>query len=154
MPATVIDMGATRAQAGPPARRIGHRLLGVATLMSLLHHVDHIARGNHSGWPVTDQVTPFSYSLAVYPLIAIGLWLERSGRARAPFWTLLSGAGVTFLVWVHVGPAAVEPPAHIIYEYDAAWVGVAAFGGLLALIAALTAHCVHHARIWRRTARR
>lgn len=47
-----------------------------ATVLSLGHHLDHVVRGNHTGRPLTDQVTPFTYSLGVYPLILLGLCLS------------------------------------------------------------------------------
>jgi hypothetical protein len=43
--------------------------------LGVLHHIDHIVRGNHVGWPLIAEVTPFTYSLAVYPLGFIGLYL-------------------------------------------------------------------------------
>ena len=52
-------------------------LLGVATGLGLLHHVDHVLRVDHSGWPFLAEVTPFTYSLAVYPLLLVA-FLARS----------------------------------------------------------------------------
>lgn len=49
------------------------------TVLGLLHHADHVLRVNHSGWPFLAEVNPFTYSLAVYPLIAI-LLLARGWR--------------------------------------------------------------------------
>ncbi len=39
-------------------------------VLGILHHIDHILRHDHSGWPFTNEITPFTYSLVVYPLIA------------------------------------------------------------------------------------
>jgi hypothetical protein len=50
----------------------GRSLIYLATVLSLGHHLDHVLRGNHSGWPLSGDVTPFTYSLAVYPLILLG----------------------------------------------------------------------------------
>ena len=48
----------------------------------MLHHVDHVLRVDHSGWPFRSEVTPFTYSLLVYGLIA-GVFLARgSPRLR------------------------------------------------------------------------
>jgi len=44
----------------------------VSTLLGVAHHVDHGIRGNHVGWPITPEVNAFTYSLAVYPLVALG----------------------------------------------------------------------------------
>jgi hypothetical protein len=39
--------------------------------LSLLHHIDHILRIDHSGWPLLPRVSPFTYSLLVYPVFLI-----------------------------------------------------------------------------------
>ncbi|HEX2742046.1 MAG TPA: hypothetical protein VHM69_16515, partial [Rubrobacter sp.] len=36
-----------------------------ATIFSVLHHTDHVIRGNHSGWPFQAEVTPFTFSLLI-----------------------------------------------------------------------------------------
>jgi predicted anti-sigma-YlaC factor YlaD len=61
------------------------------TFFGLLHHADHVLRVNHSGWPFLAEVTPFTYSLAVYPLIAVLLWARGWPRFRAGL------AGLLFL---------------------------------------------------------
>src|SRR5215207_6039584 len=76
--------------------RTNRRLYGLiflAMLMSLGHHIDHVIRGNHVGWPITEHVTPFTYSLGVYPLIFLGLYLYASGRVGPGFWAIVSGSG-------------------------------------------------------------
>jgi len=60
--------------------KILYGLIFLATFMSLGHHIDHVIRGNHVGWPLTAEVTPFTYSLVVYPLILLGLYLYASNR--------------------------------------------------------------------------
>jgi hypothetical protein len=50
--------------------------------LGVLHHIDHILRFDHSGWPFRDVVTPFSYSLLVYPLLGVAFWCRRSGWSR------------------------------------------------------------------------
>jgi hypothetical protein len=61
------------------------------TALGVLHHADHVLRVNHSGWPFLGEVTPFTYSLAVYPLIALLLWARGWRRFRAGL------AGLLFL---------------------------------------------------------
>lgn len=134
--------------------RGAHFLIHLATALSLGHHVDHVIRGNHTGWPLTEQVTPFTYSLAVYPLILLGLHLSRSDKVGTGYWLLLSGPGTAFLIAVHLGPSAIEPPGDIIGEYPTPLLGWAAFGWLLTLIAVLAATFVHEARQWRREQQR
>jgi hypothetical protein len=119
-----------------------------ATVLSLGHHGDHIARGDHTGWPLTEEVTAFTYSLGVYPIILVGLLLSRRGRAGARFWTVFFGAGVAFLAAVHLGPAALEPRGDIVGGYPSAVLGSVAFAWLLMLIAVLTASLLYHAGRW------
>jgi hypothetical protein len=88
-------------------------LIYLAMFLLLGHHIDHMIRGNHVGWPLTAEVTPFTYSLGVYPLILLGLYLYGSGKVGPGYWALLSGLGALFVAWIHFGPAAVEPPADI-----------------------------------------
>lgn len=124
-------------------------LICVAVVLSLGHHADHVIRGNHIGWPLTEQATPFTYSLIVYPLVLLGLFLSRAGRAGAGYWLLLSGPGAVFLAVVHFGPVAVEPPDDIIGEYSSPLLGWLAFGWLLALISVLVVLFVQEALVWR-----
>ena len=124
-------------------------LIYFAAALSLGHHIDHTIRGNHTGSPLTDQVTPFTYSLAVYPLILLGLYLSRTGKAGAGYWLLLSGLGAVFLAAVHLGPTALEPPGDIINAYSTPLLGWLAFGWLLLFIAALAVQYIHEAHAWR-----
>jgi hypothetical protein len=50
--------------------------------LGVLHHLDHILRFDHSGWPFRDIVTPFSYSLLVYPLLGLAFCWRRGGWSR------------------------------------------------------------------------
>jgi hypothetical protein len=52
-------------------------LLTLSTVLGLLHHTDHVLRGDHSGWPFTDHVTPFTYSLVVYLFLLIAFLAAR-----------------------------------------------------------------------------
>jgi len=45
------------------------RLLIAGGIVGVAHHVDHILRVDHSGWPFIAQVTPFTASLLVYPIV-------------------------------------------------------------------------------------
>ena len=40
-------------------------------ILSLLHHIDHILRIDHSGFPFLSRVSPFTYSLFVYPIFLV-----------------------------------------------------------------------------------
>ena len=71
--------------------RLAEALVALALALSLGHHLDHVLRGQHLGWPLTDEVTPFTYSLVIYPLALLGFVLTRTGRAGPGYWALLSG---------------------------------------------------------------
>ena len=58
------------------------RLAAVTTVMGVLHHIDHVLRFNHSGWPFTPEVTPFTYSLLIYVVIAFVFVLRNFERTR------------------------------------------------------------------------
>ncbi len=122
----------------------------LALVLSGGHHLDHVVRGNHTGWPVTDHATAFTYSLLVYPLIFLGLYLSSAGKVGAGYWSLLSGPGALFLTAIHLGPNAVEPPAEIIDQYSTPLIGWLAFTLLLTLIAVLLATFIHETRLWHR----
>ena len=123
-------------------------LVALATLLGLGHHLDHVIRGNHVGWPLTAEPTPFTYSLAVYPLILLGLALARAGRAGPGYWALLTGAGALFVAAIHFGPGAVEPPADIIDLHEPRAVGWFAFAWLVAFVGVLAATCGYAGRAW------
>ncbi len=130
--------------------RRAYVLIVLSTILSLGHHVDHVIRGNHVGWPLTDEVTPFTYSLGVYPLIALGLILSLAGRVGPGYWVWLFGAGVVFLTAVHFGPGAIEPPGDIIDPHQSLLVGRLALVELVLLVAVLLAAFLYHLRLWRR----
>lgn len=44
-------------------------LLAAATVLGIIHHADHVLRVDHSGWPFQADVSPFTYSLLVYPIV-------------------------------------------------------------------------------------
>ncbi len=66
--------------------------------VGLLHHIDHVLRVDHSGWPFRADVTPFSYSLVAYPVLLFALLGPQ--RWRWPRCAML--AAVTgFTLWAH-----------------------------------------------------
>ncbi len=125
-------------------------LVALAALLSLGHHLDHTIRGDQVGWPLTAAVTPFTYSLGVYPLILLGLFLYRTRRVGAGYWALLSGSGALFVGAIHFGPAAIEPPADIIDRYAPRALGWFAFAWLLTFVAVLAGTCLYEVTLWSR----
>jgi hypothetical protein len=75
-----------------------------ALVVGLVHHIDHVLRFDHSGWPFRSEVNPFTFSLLAYPIGLFALF----GPARL-FWVrwfvLLVGTG--FTLWAHT---AIETP--------------------------------------------
>ena len=125
-------------------------LVCLATLMSVGHHVDHIIRGNHVGWPLTARPTPFTYSLGIYPLILLGLYLYRSKRVGPGYWAFLSGAGALFVAAIHFGPTAIEPPADVIDLYEPRIIGWLAFAWLVIFVAVLVVNSLYEGYAWYR----
>jgi hypothetical protein len=88
-------------------RRISHRsftLLSSAVVLGLLHHTDHVLRGDHSAWPFTPTVTPFTLSLAVYILFAVAF----AARLRPG---LAAGCVAVVLLFTQLSHLVVELPA-------------------------------------------
>jgi hypothetical protein len=135
-------------------RRTLYALTFLAAVMALGHHVDHIIRGNNVGWPVSSQVNAFTYSLAVYPVIATGLLLYRARRVGPGFWAFISGGGALFLAFIHFAPGAIEPPVEIIDLYEPRALGWFAFAWLVGLIGVLVITCIYEMRSWMRIRRR
>jgi hypothetical protein len=84
------DTGLSRATAA---------VLAAATIVGILHHADHVLRVDHSGWPFRLDVTPFTLSLAAYPILFFALL----GAARLFWWRwALLAAGTIFTLFAHV----------------------------------------------------
>ncbi len=109
------------------------------TIFGIFHHVDHVVRGNHSGWPFQEEVTPFTFSLLIYALLLPGLYLTAKGRLMAGYWLFTALLGLTLLVWIHFVPTRFqEAPIRDIYGvYDSPMVGFLAVADLMALIASV-----------------
>ena len=56
--------------------RRAEKLLLSAASVALLHHVDHVLRVDHSGWPFTPEVSPFTFSLIIYPVFLSVFFLK------------------------------------------------------------------------------
>lgn len=72
---------------------------GCMAVFGFVHHADHVLRYDHSGWPFRPEVTPFTFSLVIYPLL-ISILVIRNKLYRvsvsAAFALVLIGAH-TFL---------------------------------------------------------
>lgn len=80
-------------------------LLGLALVLAVLHHADHVLRVDHSGWPFRADPTPFTFSLLAYPMILFALL----GPLRMFWWRwLLLALGAALTVLAHID---LETPA-------------------------------------------
>ncbi len=66
--ATPVRKGLTR----------GEGMLLTVAALTLMHHLDHVLRADHSGWPFTPDVTAFTISLLVYPILLLDFLVLRS----------------------------------------------------------------------------
>jgi Domain of unknown function (DUF4386) len=104
---TVNQRTAPTDPATPAPGRLTHgewMLLAVAAL-AFLHHVDHVLRADNSGWPFTPDVTAFTISLLVYPILLLDFLLLRS----RPWIRVALVAGL--FVALQVAHAVYETPA-------------------------------------------
>ncbi|GAC1403559.1 MAG: hypothetical protein NVSMB64_05520 [Candidatus Velthaea sp.] len=80
------------------ASRRSLTLLAIATGLGLLHHTDHVLRADHSGWPFTDHLTPFTPSLLAYAF----LYGAYHFRSRPRVSAALVGIVLLFVLLAHV----------------------------------------------------
>jgi hypothetical protein len=114
------------------------RLLLVTTALAVLHHIDHVLRSVHSGWPFLAEVTSFTYGLLVYPVIAVVLLARGWPRLRIGLTALLAAS----LAIAHV---MLETPAdqYVVWAARPEWnwlaVGSPVAGALSVLVSVLLA---------------
>ena len=111
------------------------------TVFAIMHHTDHVSRGNHSGWPFEEVVTPFTVSLLIYALLLPGLYLTAKGRLMARYWLFTAVVGLALVVWVHFVPTGdYEAPIEDIYAvYGSPLAGLIALVVLTGLVSSLVA---------------
>ena len=134
----------------PGPDRVVLWLVAATTLLGIGHHVDHVVRGNHVGWPLTPEVTAFTISFVFYPLVLAGLVLDRRGRVGAGYWALVTVAGTLLVGLTHFGPLAVEPAADVIHPHQHRAVGLFAYGWLVAFVGTLGTTAAYAGQQWYR----
>ena len=137
-------------ESGGGLPQFAYVLFALATLLGLAHHIDHVIRGNHVGWPITPHVNPFTYSLAIYPLVVTGFVGSLTGRTGERYWSIVMLVGGGMLVFFHLSPWAVEPPGDVILPYANPLFGYVAFAVLLALIGVVFAGAAYSLALWYR----
>lgn len=146
-----MSMPASNAPRGSRTRGVDRRLyflIGLGTIFGIGHHLDHIVRGNHVGWPLIPEVTVFTYTLMIYPVIAIGMYLTMNERVGVRYWVIVLGGILFAVIITHFGPWATEPPQDVIEPYESAYLGYAAFGWLLGLVISLAAATTYSIYRW------
>jgi hypothetical protein len=125
------------------------------TIFGIFHHVDHVVRGNHSGWPFEEAVTPFTFSLLIYTLLVPGLYLTARGRLMAGYWLFTAVVGLALVVWVHFVPIGdYEAPIEDIYAvYGSPLAGLLALVALTGLVSSLLTLVIAAIRALRSTKR-
>lgn len=133
--------GAAAGVAGVERWRRGLLALGcVVTVLAVAHHVDHVVRGNHSGWPFEEAVTPFTFSLLIYALLLPGISMNLRGRVAAGWWLFVALVGLALVFSVHFVGADREAPIRDIYAvYEGPVGGVLALVVLYGLVLGLVA---------------
>jgi hypothetical protein len=133
--------GRSEAAVGVVGERRGLLALGcVVTVLAVLHHVDHVVRGNHSGWPFKEAVTPFTFSLLIYALLLPGIYMNLRGWVAAWWWLFVALVGLALVFSVHFVGAEREAPIRDIYAVygNPVW-GVLALVVLYGLVLGLVA---------------
>ncbi len=131
---------------GEPRERLRWSLLvvgSVVTVFGVLHHADHVIRGNHSGWPFQEAVTPFTFSLLIYALILPGLYATWRGRTVAGYHLFVALVGLALVFSVHFVGEEREAPVSDIYQvYGSPAAGLLALVVLVGLFFGLAALAV------------
>lgn len=98
------------ASAGIPYATL-FKLAVLAAVFGIGHHIDHLLRADHLGWPLISEVTPFTYSLGIYPFIVVGLYLHARGRVGPGYWAFLTTIGALFVGLTHLARWPSSPPS-------------------------------------------
>ncbi len=131
-----------------------YALILITSVMTLGHHIDHIIRGNHIGWPFSGTITPFTFSLAVYPAVLLGLYLSRRDKVGPGYWAILWGAMTLLAATVHLPLSEnSETPGDIINPYASTIAGWAAFLWLLVLVVMAMLTFLESIRLWTQRSR-
>jgi hypothetical protein len=163
----MVNQSAPPASGKSSADRRTLLVIGAATTaLATLHLADHVLRGrqvdhahldptwDHSGWPFTSSVTPFTFSLVIVLSILLGgLLLTARGKAWAGYWlgaSVVLGAIVTV---VHFVPTANQESPAVIYRSwpDRPVIGALAVALTFAIVGVLVLMGVNAVRVRRRS---
>jgi len=74
--------------------------------LGILHHADHVVRADHAGWPFRPEVTIFTFTLVIYPLLALAYAMGSRPWVRAGIVSTIA----FFTLFAHT---LIEPPGQI-----------------------------------------
>jgi hypothetical protein len=103
----MIGAGAQAIDVRTGLSRFSRATLLLALGLAVIHHIDHVLRVDHSGWPFTDKVTPFTFSLLAYPMILFAA-LGSIRHFRLRWILLLIGTSATLIAHIAVGTPAMQ----------------------------------------------
>jgi hypothetical protein len=127
-------------------------LLGLIALLSVLHLLDHIVRGDFH-WPIDGQSVGFIViATVILGGMALGVWLYRAGRVGPRFWTIMGALGLG-LGWLSHFSSTTDQPVSVIYRgYAAPWAGAVAVGCLMLLMLSVFVATLYAGYLWKRGA--
>ncbi len=135
----------------------------IVAVAAAAHLADHAIRGeivadhnlesdwNHSGWPFTEDLTPFTPSLLIPVVFLVGAVLTLRGQLWARFWLVWPSITAAIVLLVHFVPGERTETLSVIYRtYERgvgnSLAGVLAAAGVLVIMAGLAALIVVAAR--------
>ena len=152
-------MRGTTSKEAPPAdgATIRRQLAVGGVILAVLaasHLADHAIRGeivadhnlnrewNHSGWPFTEDFTPFTPSLLIPVVFLVGALLTLRGHLWARFWLVWPSIAGAVVVFVHFLPTGRTETLSVIYRtyergLDNPVAGALAAAGVLVIVAGL-----------------
>ncbi|MBC7935591.1 MAG: hypothetical protein H7Y86_09605 [Rhizobacter sp.] len=111
------------------------KLLWLSIALSIVHHADHILRIDHSGWPFLQRISPFTYSLLVYPIFGFIFLVNKKLWFRVAAMAILFLFSTTahiffepmkdkFQTWAYGSNLAHHVGEQNMLDYNAEWLGV------------------------------
>ena len=117
----------------------------VNTIGSVEHHVDHALR-HKVGWPLTDRVTIWTYSLGIYVFLLVGAILSRRRVVGPNYWAVMGFVGFAFIAFTHYGPGGGDPASAFAADYGSQLKATVALTAVWLFLCSLAASAVYSAR--------
>ena len=123
-------------------------LVVLATVFYSGHTIDHFVRDN-IGWSLNaESIVFFTFTVATYSIIGVGLFLYMANKVGPRFWAILSAMGVALGWLAHFSSFTDQPPAYILSAYSSTAAGWLALSSLIALMIVLVIAAVHSGYLW------